>query len=158
MSSIEFPIPAVQGGRVRQLSAGPAYTLIDYEVDPAGYSQSLTWSQAHRRAQVFAAELAVVSRARALPGPLPAVIEIDALDLDTEQAFSISMPRTKTALVQYTSGSTRQPAGVVVTQNILGCSTSMPSMRKSSRSRRSRKSEVKDGLEYDVDNRSRGIS
>jgi long-chain fatty acid adenylase/transferase FadD26 len=189
MSSIESSIPALLRERAGQQPDARAYTFIDYEVNPAGYPKSLTWSQVHRRAQVVAAELAsygspgdrvaicapqgfeyivgflgvleagfvavplsaplfgahderlsaalrdsspvailttsavvddVVSCARTLPGPLPAVIEIDALDLDTEQAFSISMPRTKTALLQYTSGSTRQPAGVVVThKNIL---------------------------------------
>jgi hypothetical protein len=28
-----------------------AYTFIDYELDPNGLSQSLTWAQLHRRAQ-----------------------------------------------------------------------------------------------------------
>jgi long-chain fatty acid adenylase/transferase FadD26 len=185
MSSIESSIPALLRERARQQPDARAYTFIDYEVDPAGYSQSLTWSQAHRRAQVVAGELAscgspgdrvaicapqgfeyivgflgvleagfiavplsaplfgshdkrlsaalrdsspvailttsavvddVVSCARSLPGPLPAVIEIDALDLDTQQTFSMSPAGTKTALLQYTSGSTRQPTGVVVTQ------------------------------------------
>jgi len=111
MSSIEF-IPAVLGERARQQSEARAYTVIDYEVDPASYFQRLTWSQAHRCAQVVAAELAscgspgdrvaicalqgtvlndVVSCARALPGPLPAVIEIDALDLDCQQTFSTNV-------------------------------------------------------------------
>jgi long chain fatty acid CoA FadD26 len=46
----------------------------------------------------------------------PAVIEIDALDMDGEPAFDASpVTHTKTALLQYTSGSTRRPAGVVVT-------------------------------------------
>jgi long-chain fatty acid adenylase/transferase FadD26 len=162
-----------------------AFTFIDYQQDPAGYSESLTWSQVHRRVQVVAGAVAscgspgdrvailapngveyivglfgamdagfiavplsvplfgahddrvsavlrdsspiailttsavvndVVSCAHALPGPLPAVIEIDVLDLDTPPAFhSTNTSQTKTALLQYTSGSTRQPAGVVVT-------------------------------------------
>jgi long-chain fatty acid adenylase/transferase FadD26 len=184
MSSIESSIPAVLGERARQQSVELAYTFIDYEVGPAGYSQSLTWSQVHRHARVIARELAscgspgdrvaicapqgfeyivgflgvleagfvavplsaplfgahderlsaalrdsspaailttsavvddVVSCARALPGSLPAVIEIDALDLDSQQTFSISPARSTAALLQYTSGSTRQPTGVVVT-------------------------------------------
>jgi long chain fatty acid CoA FadD26 len=189
MSAVESSISAVLGERARQGPDAPAYTFIDYEADPAGYSESLTWSQVHRRAQVVAAELVssgspggcvaicapqgldyivgflgaieagfiavplpvpqfgahderasatlrdcrpgailttsavvndVVSCARALPGSSPAVIEIDTLDLDTQQAFSIGAPQTKTALLQYTSGSTRAPTGVVVThQNIL---------------------------------------
>jgi long chain fatty acid CoA FadD26 len=49
------------------------------------------------------------------------VIEIDALDLDAEPTFQrSSRPHNKTALLQYTSGSTRSPAAVVVThKNIL---------------------------------------
>ena len=185
MSVVEPSVPAMLGEQARQQPDVSAYTFIDYEVDSAGYSQSLTWSQAHQRAQVIAAELAscgspgdrvaicapqgfeyivgflgvaeagfiavplsaplfgahderlsaalrdsapvailatsavvndVVSCARALPGPPPAVIEIDALDLDTPPA--VHPTRTSqitTALLQYTSGSTRQPTGVVVT-------------------------------------------
>ena len=58
MSAIDSSIPAVLAERARQEPDVPAFTLIDYEVDPAGYSQSLTWSQVHRRAQVVAGELA----------------------------------------------------------------------------------------------------
>jgi long-chain fatty acid adenylase/transferase FadD26 len=62
----------------------------------------------------------VDSYARALPRPLPTVIEIDALDLDAEPGSLVNPTRTKTALLQYTSGSTRQPTGVVVThKNII---------------------------------------
>jgi long-chain fatty acid adenylase/transferase FadD26 len=58
----------------------------------------------------------IVSSARTLPGSAPAVIEVDALDLDTPADFRrSSAPQTKTALLQYTSGSTRAPAAVVVT-------------------------------------------
>jgi long chain fatty acid CoA FadD26 len=57
----------------------------------------------------------VVSCAHALAGRPPAVIEIDALDLDTPVDFTTDRPQTKTALLQYTSGSTRAPTGVVVT-------------------------------------------
>jgi long-chain fatty acid adenylase/transferase FadD26 len=190
MAATEASIPALLRERVRQRPDAPAYTFIDYELDPAGYCQTLTWSQVHQRAQVVAGELAscgspgdrvailapqgleyvigffgaleagfiavplpvpqfgahddrasaalqdsapaalltisavvddVVSCARALPGSPPAVIEIDALDLDAPPAFApVSPPQTKTALLQYTSGSTRSPAAVVVThKNIL---------------------------------------
>jgi long-chain fatty acid adenylase/transferase FadD26 len=176
--------------QVRLQPDSPAYTFIDYEVDPAGYSQSLTFAQVYQRAMVVAEELSscgspgdraailapqgleyivgilgalaagfiavplsvpmfgvhdervsaalkdsspaavlttsavvndVDSYARALTGKSPAVIEIDALDLYTPSAFEpIELPETKSALLQYTSGSTRAPAGVVVThKNIM---------------------------------------
>jgi long chain fatty acid CoA FadD26 len=59
----------------------------------------------------------VVSCVNGLPGSTPTVIEIDALDL---YAPLSSPPADRlpsaTALLQYTSGSTRAPAGVAVTQ------------------------------------------
>jgi len=190
MAETEASIPAALGERARQKPDTPAYTFIDYDVDPEGYIQTLTWSQVYQRAQVVAAEIVsctspgdrvailapqgleyiigfhaaimagciavplpvpqfgahderastalqdsaptvllttsavvaeVVSCARALPGTPPAVVEIDALDLDAEPTFSrASRPHPKTALLQYTSGSTRSPAAVVVThKNIL---------------------------------------
>ncbi len=183
-------IPVALRERARQHPDMTAFTFIDYEVDEAGCSESLTWSQVHQRAQVVAeavascgspgdriailapqgleyiigclgamaagciavplsvpmvgmfdervsaalrdcspaailTTLAVVddvdSCVGALPGSRPAVIEIDALDLDTPPALcSTNTPQTKAALLQYTSGSTRQPAGVVVThKNIM---------------------------------------
>ncbi|MGH3561563.1 MAG: AMP-binding protein, partial [Mycobacterium sp.] len=55
----------------------------------------------------------VVSCAGALPGPPPAVIEMDAVDLNGPVDFRPTSQH-KTALLQYTSGSTRVPAAVVV--------------------------------------------
>jgi long chain fatty acid CoA FadD26 len=58
----------------------------------------------------------VLGVAHGLRGFAPTVIEVDALDLDTPPpAYSVNMSQAKTALLQYTSGSTRSPAGVVVT-------------------------------------------
>jgi long chain fatty acid CoA FadD26 len=181
----EFSISSVLRERARHQPDAVAFTFIDYELDPAGYFESLTWSQVHQRARALAAELAscgspgdriaicapqgldyivgflgaleagfiavplpapqfgvnderasaalrdcspaaalttsavvseVISAARGLPGRAPTVIEIDALDLDTPSDFRATDPvHTKTALLQYTSGSTRTPAAVVVT-------------------------------------------
>ena len=185
MAVSEASIPALLREQARRQPDAPAYTFIDYDLDPVGYSETLTWSQVQWRVQVVAAELAsygspgdraailapqgldyivgflaaleagfiavplsvplfgahdervsatlkdcspvailttsavvndVVSCAHALPGSPPAVIEIDALDLDRPRGLHpTNTPQTKTALLQYTSGSTRQPTGVVVT-------------------------------------------
>src|SRR3984957_20865846 len=190
MAVSEASIPALLREQARRQPDAPAYTFIDYDLDPVGYSETLTWSQVQWRVQVVAAELAsygspgdraailapqgldyivgflaaleagfiavplsvplfgahdervsatlkdcspvailttsavvndVDSCAHALPGSPPAVIEIDALDLYTPPALhSSDTPQTKSALLQYTSGSTRAPTGVEVThKNIM---------------------------------------
>jgi long-chain fatty acid adenylase/transferase FadD26 len=37
--------------RANRQPGGTVHTFIDYEVDPAGVAQSLTWAQLRRRAQ-----------------------------------------------------------------------------------------------------------
>jgi long chain fatty acid CoA FadD26 len=185
MPLIDPSIPAVLADRAEEQPDDLAYTFIDYDVDPAGFAESLTWSQVHHRARVVAEELSrtgsIGDRAAILApqgldyivaffgamqagfiavplpvpqfgsldervsgalkdcspvailttsavvddvmsyvgaqsgGSTPSVIEIDALDFDsplTGDSKVGSLP--KTAYLQYTSGSTRAPAGVVV--------------------------------------------
>ena len=57
MPLIEPSIPAMLADRALQQPDDIAYTFIDYEVDPAGVSESLTWSEVHERAQVVAKKL-----------------------------------------------------------------------------------------------------
>ncbi|MGB0437861.1 MAG: AMP-binding protein [Mycobacterium sp.] len=181
----EASIPAMLADRARQQPDDIAYTFVDYEVDPAGVSESLTWSEVHARAQIVAERLArcgspgdravilapqsleyvvafygaVAAGFIAVPLSMPQLrqhdervtgamqdatpvavlttsavadsvrkygqadprqrgpkfIEVDTLDFDSppKPAARISLP--KTAYLQYTSGSTRRPAGVVVT-------------------------------------------
>ncbi|MDT5044602.1 MAG: long-chain fatty acid adenylase/transferase FadD26 [Mycobacterium sp.] len=186
MALVEHSIPAVLADRAEQQPDDIAYTFIDYEVDPAGLAESLTWSQVHERVQVVAAKLSAygspgdravilapqsleyiiaflgaiqagfiavplsmpqfsqhderVSGAMRDSTPVavlttsavvddirkygqadprqraPRMIEVDTLDFDSPaKPAAVSLP--KTAYLQYTSGSTRQPAGVVVTHN-----------------------------------------
>ncbi|MBS9532292.1 AMP-binding protein [Mycobacterium sp. M1] len=177
-------IPTLLAERATTTPDAPAYTFVDFDVDPAGYPETLSWSQLRSRAQVVAAELASCASpgdrvavlapqsleyivgffgaleagmiAVPLPVPMfgvhdervsaalrdcapaailttsaavgdiansirdlgtatPVVIEVDALDLDSEPvAAPAATAQTKIAFLQYTSGSTRTPAGVMV--------------------------------------------
>ncbi|MHA7649726.1 AMP-binding protein [Mycobacterium sp. ML4] len=162
-----------------------AYTFIDYEADPTGISESLTWGQVYQRAQVVAQELLMCGASGdraailapqgleyivaflgalhagfiAVPLPLPqigvheervysalrdcaacailtttsaaaeaagyaegcndgspvAVIEVDALDLEAPcHVEPAPCAPSQPAYLQYTSGSTRQPTGVMI--------------------------------------------
>lgn len=177
--------------RVDRQPDAAAYTFIDYDVDPNGFAESITWAQTQRMAQVVAEELrlygasgdraailapqgleyivafmgAIHAGFVAVPlsapqfgvhderissalrdcapsvilttsaaaadvrpyarkddgKPAPVVIEVDALDLDSPRGLdprgAVACP---TAYLQYTSGSTRNPAGVAIThQNVI---------------------------------------
>lgn len=164
-----------------------AYKFIDYEVDPKGFTETLTWWQVNRRATIVADELRIcgssgdrvailapqgleyivaflgtlqagliavplpvpqfgihderisaalrdslptvilttssavdevvkyVPHARAPQGREPVVVAIDSLDLDSPRELTPAAPaHPGTAYIQYTSGSTRSPAGVVL--------------------------------------------
>ena len=162
-----------------------AFTFIDYEVDPAGFADSITWAQTYRRAQAVAEELLrigkpgdraailapqgldyVVAFLGALHAgfiavplsapqfgahdervtsvlrdsspavllttsavvddvvpyadagsahPAPEIVEIDALALEPSIATDpVPSARDRPAYLQFTSGSTRLPAGVMV--------------------------------------------
>ena len=57
MPLLESTIPGLLAERARLQPDEVAYTFIDYDVDPAGFAESLTWSQVYQRAQVVAEEL-----------------------------------------------------------------------------------------------------
>src|SRR5262245_60297565 len=180
--AMEASIPAVLRERASLQPNDTAFTYLDYERDPAGFAESLTWSQLYRRSLNVAHELslhgspedrAVILASQGLDyvaaflgalqagfyavplpvpqpgahddrvssvledtspsvilttsadlanvieyaqpqngGPAPAIVQVDLLDLDARRRASVRRWPT-IAYLQYTSGSTRAPAGVV---------------------------------------------
>jgi len=186
LSERDLPIPALLKARAEEQPNDLAYKFIDFESDPAGFAEGLTFAEIFHRTQVVAQQLlrcgspgdrvaiiapqsmdyivgflgalqagflgvplpapapggldervtgalrdstpvavlttsAIVNdvvhlAASAADGAAPVVIEIDALDYDSPLSDepSSGTPQ-KVAYLQYTSGSTRSPAGVMVT-------------------------------------------
>jgi fatty acid CoA ligase FadD28 len=179
-------IPAVLRERASLQPNDDAVTFVDYEHDPNGIPETLTWSRLYRRASNVARELllcgkpgdrAVILAPQGLDyiaaflgslqagliavplsvphagahdervnsvlrdtspsvilttssvaadvaeyatsqhgEPTPKIIELDLLDLDVKnRTRDTSVTRPDIAYLQYTSGSTREPAGVMVT-------------------------------------------
>ena len=178
-------IPSILRGRAAAQPDDIAFSFLDYDVDQAGYEESLTFSELYQRVRVVAAELLrngnpgdraailapqsldyivaflgameagfivvplsvpmfgahhdervssalsdctpsvifattaviddVLPYAQEMSGATPTVIEIDALDADAPvDNYPDNVRQSKTAVLQYTSGSTSAPRGVMV--------------------------------------------
>ena len=187
MPFADASIPALLEDRARTQPDDIAFTYHDYGVDPAGFAESLTWSELHHRAQVVAERLSKLGspgdravilapqgleyivglfgaiHAGFIAVPLsvpqqgkhdervsgamrdstpvavlttsaiaddirqyaqaqarqraPKLIEVDGLDFDSPMQPVPAGGQQKVAYLQYTSGSTRSPAGVEVTHH-----------------------------------------
>lgn len=185
MPEIQLSIPELLKNRAEQQPNDVAYTFLDYEIDPAGFADTVTWSELHERIQAVAGRLlrcgspgdraailapqgmdyivafygAVYAGFIAVPlpvpapggldervvgalrdsaptvllttstvvsdvvpyassrsgGPVPEVMEVDAIDPYSGPVPMAAVSESSTAYLQYTSGSTRQPAGVALT-------------------------------------------
>ena len=185
MPEIQLSIPELLENRAEQQPNDLAYTFLDFEIDPAGFADTVTWSELHERVQAVAARLlqcgspgdraailapqgmdyivafygAMHAGFVAVPLPVPApggldervvgalrdsaptvllttsavvadvvpyagaqsggstaeVIEVDALDPYAGPLPAAKVSDSAIAYLQYTSGSTRQPAGVALT-------------------------------------------
>lgn len=202
-------LPALLLQRAARQPDAAAYTFIDYELNPAGFAETVSWSQVHQRTLAVASELrrcgsagdraailapegldyiaaflgALLAGFIAVPLPAPefgihderisaalrdcspsvilttspivddvtryaasqdpgpnremCVVEVDSLDVDSPRQFDPiqSAHHHNTAYLQYTSGTTRQPAGVMVShRNVLAnldqmCSVSFAASR-----------------------------
>ncbi|WP_322590798.1 fatty-acid--AMP ligase [Gordonia otitidis] len=184
-------IPSLLRARATAHPDRTAFSFIDYDVDAAGYEESLTFGELYDRVRVVAAELLshgaagdraailapqsldyivaflgameagfivvplsvpmfgahhderissaladctpsvifattavvddVLPYAQEMSGVTPAVVEVDALDYDSPVAdYPDTVRRNRTAVLQYTSGSTSAPRGVMVShQNVV---------------------------------------
>ena len=183
-------IPALLRQRATDRPDAPAFTFVDYALDPNGFSETLTWSQMLQRAVNLADELrqcgspgdraailapqglqyivayygAVEAGFAAVPlpvpilgahdervsaalqdckpsvilttsdtvdviatyaradggGPAPTILEVDSLDLDSRSEIGASTHAPDSvAHLQYTSGSTGQPTGAIITHRNL---------------------------------------
>ncbi len=76
MAVAESSIAAVLRAWAQQQPEAPAYTYIDYDVDPNGYRQTLTWADLYGRVQTLAAEISTY----AAPGDRAAILAPQGLD------------------------------------------------------------------------------
>jgi len=133
MPVIERSIPALLRRHAQQQPDAPAFTFVDYELAPAGFTETLTWSQAYRRLRVVAAEVA----SRGTPGDRVAILAPQGLDyivgfLAAMEAGRIAVPLSVPAFGTYDEQRfCRSPRGG---------SRSSPAIRDRSRRRRTSRS------------------
>ncbi len=125
MPLIEPSIPAMLEDRAQQQPDDIAYTFIDYEVDPAGLAESLTWSQVHQRTQVVAEKLSKCGS----PGDRAVILAPQSLEyviafLGAIQAGFVAVPLSVPQFGQHderVSGALRDctPVAVLTTSTVV---------------------------------------
>ncbi len=95
-------IPALLADRAQQQPDDTAYTFFDFESDPAGVTDSLTWSELHHRVRVVAAKLATLGS----PGDRAVILAPQSLEyiigfLGAIEAGFIAVPLTMPQLRQH---------------------------------------------------------
>ena len=73
---VKKSITAVLAQRAQQQPDDIAYTFVDYDIDPAGFAETLTWSQVYNRVCVVANEL----RRHGTVGDRAAILAPQSLD------------------------------------------------------------------------------
>ncbi len=74
--SLQDTIPGILHARAADQPDAAAFTFIDYDVDPAGFSETLTWAELYDRGRVVAAELG----RHGAPGDRAAILSPQSLD------------------------------------------------------------------------------
>jgi long chain fatty acid CoA FadD26 len=76
MQEIQLSIPELLKNRAEQQPNDLAYTFLDYDVDPAGFPDTVTWSELYERVQAVAGQLLETGS----PGDRAAILAPQGMD------------------------------------------------------------------------------
>src|ERR1700761_1797131 len=136
MAVTEGTIPAVLREWARQQPDAPAYSYVDYEIDPAGYEHKLTWSELFGRVQALAAEISTVGA----PGDRAAILAPQGLEyiIAFYAALEAGLVAVPLPVPQFGAHDERASAALqdcaptvllttsAVVEDVVGCARSLP--------------------------------